>query len=194
VKVRFLLIIMALFASAHFVPVHAQDPPPPPPARDYFPKTWDEYSFPAGKFRIRLPQKPVESTSTNQSGLTVNSVDYKGLIAYRVSYVDYPGPIDNPDKVKGMLQGLKTAALNSLRDKEVRIVSEREIDVDGHPGLFLHIEVAGKEVIRLQWVLAGSRFYTVSATSRKGSREELEGENDFEKAALGFISSFHVLP
>jgi len=193
VKVRFLPIMMALFVSSHFVPAHAQDPPPPPPAKDYFPRTWDEYSFPAGKFRVRFPQKPVESSST-QGGLTVNWVEYKGLLTYRVSHVDFATPIDDPQKVKEMLQGVKTAALNAIRDKGPRIISEREIDVDGHSGVFVHLEVGGKEVIRLQWVAAGSRLYTVSATSRKGSPKELEGENDFERVALGFISSFHVLP
>jgi len=95
----------------------------------------------------------------------------------------------------GIVSNLRSGeALNAIRDKGPRIISEREIDVDGHSGVFVHLEVGGKEVIRLQWVAAGSRLYTVSATSRKGSPKELEGENDFERVALGFISSFHVLP
>ena len=193
-KNKVLMIMMVLLASAHFIRVHAQDPPPPPPpAKDYFPKTWDEYSFPAGKFRIRFPQKPIESTAT-QERLQIHSVEYKGLINYRVSYVDYGSPIDDPTKVKEMLQGLKTAALNSIQNKEVRIITERDITVDGHPGVFVHVEVGGKEVIRIQWVAAGSRLYTVSATSRKGIPQELEGKDDFEKVAIGFINSFHIMP
>ena len=191
VKNIFLTILMVLLASGYLIEVHAQDPPPP--AKDYFPKTWEEYSFPAGKFRIRFPEKPIETTATQQ-GLQVNSIEFKGLITYRVSYIDYGAPIDDPQKVKEMLQRLKTAALNSLGEKEVRIITERDITVDGHAGVFVHMEVGAKEVIRVQWVPAGSRLYMVSATSRKGSPQELEGKDDFEKIAGGFIESFHIMP
>ena len=71
---------------------------------------------------------------------------------------------------------------------------KREVDVDGHHGVFVHMEVGGREVIRMQWIAAGSRLYTVSATSRKGDPRELEGKDDFEKIAVGFIGSFHVTP
>jgi hypothetical protein len=108
--------------------------------------------------------------------------------------VDYGVPIDDPQKVKDMLQGLKAAALNSIRDKNVQIIVDREVEVDGHPGRFVHVEVQGKEVIRMQWIAAGSRLYTISASSRKGSPQELEGKDDFEKVAIGFIGSFHVIP
>ena len=80
----------------------------------------------------------------------------------------------------------------AARPKGVQIIAEREISVDGHSGIFVHLEVGAKEVIRVQWIIAGSRLYTVSASSRKGSPEELEGKDDFEKVALGFINSFHV--
>src|SRR5689334_20375376 len=190
VKIKFLMMMVVLFASAHFIAVHAQDEPPPP-AKDYFPKTWKEYSFPAGKFRIRFPDKPVES-QTSDGQLEVHSLEYKGLITYRVSYVDYQVRIDDPQKVKETLQGMKTAALLAIRDQGVRVITEREITVDGYSGIFVHIEVAGKQVIRMQWVAAGSRLYILSATSRKGDPVELEGKDDFEKVATGFIDSFHV--
>jgi hypothetical protein len=108
--------------------------------------------------------------------------------------VDYKVPIDDPQKVKEMLQGLKTAALNSIREKGVQVITEREVVIDGHAGIFVHVEVQAKEVIRVLWVAAGSRLYTISAESRKGSSRELEGKDNFEKVAIGFISSFHVIP
>lgn len=111
---------------------------------------------------------------------------------YRVAYVDYGVSIDDAKKIKEMLQSVKSAALNSVRDK-ARIIAERDITVDGYSGVFLHVEIEGKEVIRMQWVYAGPRLYTISATSRKGSPRELEGNDDFEKIAMGFIDSFHVL-
>jgi hypothetical protein len=189
-----LLLFATAYCSASFPAVRAQNPPPPPPpAKDYFPNTWDEYSFPAGRFRIRFPQKPRE-TAASQGDLEVHAITYKGLINYRVSYVDYKVPIDDPQKVKEMLQGLKAAALNSIRQKGFQVIAERDVVVDGHSGIFVHLEVQAKEVIRVQWVAAGSRLYTVSAESRKGTPQELEGRNDFEKVAIGFIDSFHLMP
>jgi hypothetical protein len=193
VKIKILTIMMVLLAPAAFAAAYAQDPPPPPPAKDYFPNTWDEYSFPSGKFRIRFPQKPVESTTTDGK-LKINSIQYKGLLDYQVSYINYGVPIDDPQKVKEMLQGMKTAALNSIQAKGVQIIADREVVVDGHSGVFIHVEVGAREVIRLQWVAAGSRLYSISTTSRKGSPQELEGKDDFEKIVVGFIGSFHVMP
>jgi len=129
VKNKILTIVMVLLVAATFFAAHAQGPPPPP-AKDYFPDTWDEYSFPAGKFRIRFPQKPVEST-TIDGKLKVNSVQYKGLLDYQVTYIDYGVPIDDPQKVKEMLQAMKTVALNNIRARGVQIIADREVVVDG---------------------------------------------------------------
>jgi hypothetical protein len=192
VKNKILTIVMVLLVAATFFAAHAQGPPPPP-AKDYFPDTWDEYSFPAGKFRIRFPQKPVEST-TIDGKLKVNSVQYKGLLDYQVTYSDYGVPIDDPQKVKEMLQAMKTVALNNIRARGVQIIADREVVIDGYSGVFIHVEVGAKEVIRLQWIAAGSRLYSISTTSRKGIPQELEGKDDYEKVAAGFIGSFHVMP
>jgi hypothetical protein len=192
----FNLLLPVLLVSAVYViapAVARAQAPPPPPAKDYFPDKWDEYSSITGKFRIRFPKQPQESVNM-QGELEVSSLEYKGLINYRASSVDYKTPIDDPQKVKSLLQGLKTSALNSLKDKGLTVVAEREVIVDGHSGVFIHIELQGKEVLRVQWVAAGSHLYTIIASSRKGRPEELEGKDDFQKVAMGFINSFHVLP
>jgi hypothetical protein len=192
VKNKILMITLVLLVSAISIAAQTQGPPPPA-AKDYFPNTWDEYSFPAGKFRIRFPQKPVES-STTDGKMQLNRVGYIGLMDYEVSYVDYGVPIDNPLKVKDMLQQLKIAALNAIRQKGVQIIADREVTVDGHPGVFVHVEVGTKEVIRMQWVAAGSRLYSISTSSIKGIPQELEGKDDYEKIVTGFIGSFHIIP
>ena len=189
-----LLVLLGSMACASFTYASAQDPPPPPPpAKDYFPNTWDEYSFPDGQFRIRFPRKPQE-TMTSQGAHEIHSIQYKGLMTYRITYVDYKARIDNPETVKETLQSIKTAGLTAIQDRNVQVLTEREVVVDGHAGIFVHLEVRAKDVFRFQWVIAGSRLYIISAESRKGSPQELEGKDDFEKVASGFISSFHVTP
>lgn len=191
---RMLLLVLlgGVYHGSACCSVNAQElPPPPPPARDYFPEKWDEYTSRDGAFRIRFPSKPQEAL-TQKEELDIHSLEYKGLIKYRISYVDYKVPIENPQNVKDMLQQLKANALNSIGDKDARVVAEREVIVDGHAGIFIHLEVQPREVIRIQWVPVGSRLYTISASSRKGSPRELEGQDDFEKVAMGFISSFQI--
>lgn len=174
--------------------VQAQTPQPSPqPAKDYFPDKWDEYSSQAGKFRVRFPGKPREAVN-KQGELEVQTMDYKGILNHRISFVDYKTPIDDPAKVKNLLQGIKTAALTALQDKGLRVVAEREVLVDGSHGVFVHLELRSKEVIRLEWVVAGSRLYTIVASGRKGNPNEMEGQNDFEKIAMGFLNSFHLIP
>lgn len=188
-----MLLVSGSFAAAS-VAVHAQTPqPPPPPAKDYFPDKWDEYTSQAGKFRIRFPAKPREGVN-KQGELEVQTMEHKGLLNYRISFVDYKTPIDDPEKVKNLLQGIKTAALTALQDKGLRVVADREITVDGAQGVFVHLEMQGKEVIRLQWVVAGSRLFTIVASGRKGTPSEMEGQNDYEKVGMGFLNSFHLIP
>jgi hypothetical protein len=129
-----------------------------------------------------------------QDEFEVSVLEYKGLIIYSASSVDYKTPIDDPQQVKSMLQSIKAAALGSLKDRGLTVIAEREVTVDGHSGIFVHMEILGKEVFRVQWVAAGSRLYTVITSSRKGMAEEMEGKDDFEKVAMGFINSFHVVP
>ena len=193
---RFLLLfpLVATFFLATTLVVSAQEPlPPPQPAKDYSPQLWKEYSFQAGKFRIKFPGEPRE-TVTTQGQVEAHSVAYKGLLQYAVIYAVYKSPMDDPKKVGGLLQYLKAGALESLRGNEIRIITERDVAVDGHKGIFMHIEVNKKTVVRFQWVVAGSSVYSISTWSRKASPYEMEGRADYEKIAAGFINSFHVLP
>jgi len=182
--------LLVITYSPSFTKIGAQEPPPP--AKDYFPNTWEEFTFPKGQFKIRFPQKPQEAM-VNQDDLEIHAISHKGLMNYRVSFVDFKVRIDQPDKVKGLLQGVKSAALKAIGDKTFDIKADREVLVDRYSGVFVHLEVQGREVVRMQWIAAGSHLYSISAESRKGSPQELEGADDYEKVAMGFINSFHVI-
>ena len=187
------ILLVTGYHAGLVIAAHAQNPqPPPPPVVDYFPDKWDEYISQEGKFRIRFPKKPIESVD-KQERYDIHLMEHNGLILYQVSYVDYKVSVDDPRNVRVLLQGVKTAALNAILGDDFRIVADREIVVDGHHGVFVHLEVKEKKVIRMQLVAAGTRLYIISTTSRKGSPNELEGKDDFQKVAMGFMDSFHVL-
>jgi hypothetical protein len=90
------LLLGVLFLNVE--PVSAQQsggppPPPPPPARDYCPKTWERFSFDGGRFSACFPGVPRETVTEAPAGTSQpaqHAVEYKGLLTYRVSYVDYP--------------------------------------------------------------------------------------------------------
>jgi hypothetical protein len=176
--------------STYFL--HAQGPPPPPPpAKDYFPKTWDEYPQ-TGPFRIRFPKEPQERTAS-QGNFEVHYLEYKGLLRYSLSYVDYQTPLEDPKKLKDILNGLKEITLKSVQNMDHRLVTEREVNLDNHDGLFVQIEVQAKEVIRMEWLVVGSRLYTISTLSRKATEQEFKGKDDYEEIALAFINSFRLM-
>ncbi len=190
------VLLLSIYYAATPAVAQAQaepPPPPPPPRKDYFPNTWDEYTFKTRNFRIRFPEEPRESVEPHER-YDIHTFEYKGLLLYRVLYVDYKKAIDDPERIKGFLRSFRTGVVEPLKKEGLSVVSEREVTVDGYNGIFIHLEVRGKEVIRIQWVVAGSRLYTISVLSRKGSPQELEGKDDFEKVAMGFINSFHIVP
>jgi hypothetical protein len=166
-------------------------PPPPPPAKDYFPNTWEEYPK-TELFRIRFPKEPQARTAT-QGNLEIHYLEYKGLLRYSLSYVDYQKPLEDPQKLKDILNGLKEITLKSVQNVDHRLVTEREVKVDNHTGLFVQIEVQAKEVIRLEWLVVGSRLYTISTLSRKATEQEFKGKDDYEEIALAFINSFRLV-
>jgi hypothetical protein len=91
-----------------------------------------------------------------------------------------------------LLEGTKEYVLESLKPHNLRIIKERVVTIDGHPGSFLHAEHGVRGVIRLEWVAVGKKVYLLIAEGRKGIPNELEGKDDFEKVAMGFINSFRL--
>jgi hypothetical protein len=188
-----LLLSMLLISACHVMApavAQAQEPlPPPPPAKDYFPDKWDEYTSEQGRFRISFPGKP----KAESSPVGVEFLSYSGVLEYRVSYVDEPDLTDDPNSVKRYLEETKAASQLIANIGNERIIKEKAVTIDGHPGYFLHVE-STKAWVRTVEIVGGKRVYTIVVEGRKGRPNELEGKDDFEKLAMGFINSFKLIP
>jgi hypothetical protein len=186
-RIQILSLLISICLSAYYVSAHAVPTAqgPPAPARDYFPDKWDEYTSEQGRFRIRFPGKPTEEFSP----VGVHFLSYSGLLDYRVSYVDEPDLSDDPLGAKRYLQETKAATLEITKISGERIIKERDITVEGHPGYFVHVESA-TGWIRSQEIVVGKRVYTIIVEGRK---DGLAQKDDFEKVALGFINSFKLI-
>ena len=171
------------------VMVPAQEPPSPPsPAKDYFPDKWGEYTSEQGRFRIRFPDKPKEEVSA----VGVHFLSYSGFLEYRVSYSDEPELSDNLDSAKRYLREMKAASNAIVSMGNERIVKEEEVTIEGYPGYFTYVEGAKGWVRDLQ-IVVGKRVYTIVVEGRVARANELEGKDNFEKLAMGFINSFKLI-
>jgi hypothetical protein len=183
-----MLLISACYVMAPAV-AHAQEPlPPAPPAKDYFPDKWEEYTSEQGRFRIRFPGKPKKEFSP----VDLHFLTYSGLLEYRVSYVDEPELTGDPDNAKRYSEESKSASLLITKISGERIIKEKAVTVNGHPGYFLHVESA-KAWVRTLEIVVGQRVYTIIVEGRKERTNKLGGKVDFEKVAMGFINSFKLI-
>lgn len=187
-----LLLSMVLMSACHVMAAattHAQEPlPPAPRAKDYFPDKWDEYTSAQGRFRIRFPGKPREELSPAD----VHFLSYSGLLEYRISYVDEPELTGDLDTAKHYLNESKSASLLITKISGERIIREKAVTVNGHPGYFLHTESDNAWVRTLE-IVVGQRVYTIIVEGRKGRAYKLQEKADFEKVAMAFFNSFKLI-
>ena len=181
------LSMLLMFAPSLIAP--AQEPQSATlPATDYFPDKWNEYTSEQGRFRIRFPGKPKEEFSPTG----VQFLSYTGFLEYRVSYTDEEELSDNLQSAKQYLEDAKAASNAIAQMGNERIVKQEEVKIEGYPGLFTYVEGKKGWVRDLQLVV-GKRVYTIVVEGRLARANELEGKDNFEKLAMGFIKSFKLI-
>lgn len=168
---------------------------PPPPANDYFPQRWKEFASAEGRFKALFPAEPKLTTATQETvagQIKIHSAVYKSFIEYGVVFMDFPGPIDDPDIVKSIFDAAREGGLSGVAQHKPRVLSEADITIDGHPGRLLQLDLEGKAVMRLKLAAVGPRLYIVSVTAPLGHEGALEGKNAYEKIAWSFLDSFKL--
>ena len=140
------------------------------------PSGWTTLAPEGAGFSVLVPGKAVESISQKKS-FTLHSFNVTvGRATYIASYSDYlPGKLD------------RATALTANRDKFIqslqgKLISSREITVDGHTGIEFTSETPAADV-RSQLFLIGNRMYqTVAFVFR---------DVDETKNVDRFFESFH---
>lgn len=186
-----LFLSIVVFAPSLMTPAVApaqEQPSPKSIAKDYFPDKWDEYASEQGRFRIRFPGKPKEEFSP----VGVHFLSYSGFLEYRVSYTDEPELSDNLESAKQYLREMRAASNAIAQAGNERIVKEEEVTINGYRGYFTYVESAKGWVRDLQ-IVVGKRVYTIVVEGRLARANELEGKDNFEKLAMGFINSFKLI-
>jgi hypothetical protein len=123
---------------------------------------WKEFTSDEGRFSVLLPRTPRQTTETVDA--PAGEIDEHtfttiyGSITYVVSYSDYPQNLTTGD-TRAVLDSLRDSAVTSFNGK---LLSERSISLNGHPGRELKIQVsddAGTAIARFRIFLVRNRLY-----------------------------------
>ncbi len=172
------IILLASLATFFAASVQAQDAPPPPPARNIPISEWKTFKSEDGKFSVRMPTSPKADQQTNGQVKIHVYLSFIGQVDLKLDYVELPNAA--PD-VKTLWE--KTRA-GIVARKEMKLVGEKVIEVDGHPVLEL---AAQSDFVFLQTRLftKGNCIYQLTALSSNPKSETPE--------ARAFLDSFKFL-
>jgi hypothetical protein len=145
------------------------------PAQDK-PVELKEFSSPEGGFTVLLPGTPREQVSKTGSvgeHEIVNHVfvvDQKAAV-YAAAYMIDPGLAKiEPEGVRKVLENARKGTELGLK---ARLLSEKEIALDKHPGVEFQLDVAGRGVYRARVYVVADRLLQVSVL---GPRDIALGE------------------
>lgn len=137
---------------------------------------------------MTMPGQPTERTQTlNTPAGDMNTYFYSssvngGKVNYTVSYVDLPqGAAQMPPALL-----LEAIASGLTGDERVKVLSEKVISLDNHPGREFKIESPTKSIVRHRAYLVKQRVYQVAAEVPAAE------ESAFGKDVERFLESFKL--
>jgi hypothetical protein len=131
---------------------------------ELLPNRWHAYTAPDGSFSIELPGKidvePVQAPSGDGhvSNLNMLTANPRSTTAYSCTYVEDPGI-----GKKTALQVLESARDGSLAKIQGTVVSQSNIEVQGHPGLEWHARARADSLVDSRIIVVGNRLYMIMA-------------------------------
>jgi hypothetical protein len=159
---------------------------PPPPSDEYFPSKWIQYSSEPGRFKIKFPKTPRESSET-QEQTKVYIFEHKGLLLYVATYAD---SLERIPDAGSYLDGVTQAWLDMNSGRNLHVVSNKPVTFAGYPARFLHVETP-RDVVRVRWIVVKERIYYQFVAAPK-HQNAMESANGYEKMAMAFLDSFEL--
>lgn len=170
-------------------------PTPPPPSRATEERAyiWQEFVSEQGGFTVMLPGRftqTAERISTPAGPVLMRTFQLRTATAtYHVMYGDYPAQANDRETMRRVYDGGRDAVLEA---PDVRLVSERELRVDGVLGRELTVEL-GETVMRGRYVMMGRRFYQVMVSTPKSRITHVRGTDAFERECRQYLDSFRIM-
>lgn len=131
------------------------------------PENWKSFTSVEGRFSITSPGGFIRYLKTAQSPDGPVQLYVFSCIAlnaeYSISYADYLSVIEGNERMKLFLDGVRDSGVKGIKG---RLLEDKEIVVDGHPGRAYRIEYGrNKDHLLIgRNVVVGQRLYIVAST------------------------------
>jgi TonB family protein len=183
----------------------AQSGDPPTPAIEYNERAWKEFSPPAGGFTVLMPGTP--DLTTIEVETPVGKLPHAryavitGTAAYLVSYTDHPYKSEDPEAVKRALDAGRDNVLAQDPGMNVKLLSEREIALEGHAGREWLFHGNGF-VLRARAYFVNGRIYqlvlsappNLAFKNGRPSADPQDRTEFYEMISARFLDSFKLMP
>lgn len=160
--------------------------------------TWPAFTSSEGKYRVQFPGAPFRWSLPLQAlspPSTLHVTGYYSSGQYSVMYFDYAQTpaASNRAALKTFLDELNAGQIARAEQMggKVTVVSENEIDVDGHPGRFMVAEIAGLLTYRVKTIVAKSRVYFLTIAMPNDDPKSSDPKA-YETLSLKFLDSFKL--
>ena len=156
---------------------------------------WKEFSSADGKFRIKFPGTPYETTlELPKLEFKFQVAGYQSAGSYTARYMDLPLTVKNPAPVKVLMNIMRDAELEYLGrgGKKPKVLSETDITYDRYSGRMLVLELANV-IYRNKTIVVNNRIYVLTAITPKVDAQSEAGKA-YEQLVTRFIDSFGLLP
>lgn len=170
----------------------AQQGNPPPAVPDYSPDAWKEYSYKQDNIKFRLPAEPkvTESSGENKG----HSYEHGSFINFSLSVSEAGIDVGKDGEKQQKYLILISLSLNeTFKSSGEKLLKSEDTTVDGHPAKFFVFESKEGTLTRAKIFVLKDKVYSAQASVKKGERHGINWENDFEKPAMAFLDSIHVI-
>ena len=184
-----LLLLAFVYLSA--ICVSAQQGDPPPAVPDYNPDAWKEYSYTQDNIRFRFPVEPTVTESSKDKGRTY---ERKSFMDFSISVSDAGVDVGKDrDKQQKYLVLISLSLDKTFESSGAKLLKSEDTTIDGNPAKFFVFESKDGILTRAKIFVLKDKVYSAEANVRKGERHGVNWENDFEKPAMAFLDSIHLI-
>ena len=130
-------------------------------------RNWKPYTIENGKFTIKLPGMPEESTETiktNAGDIPLYTLNYETeTMAFIVNMYIYPDGLLTPETSGELFDNIQT---NSLQAWNGELIEAKDVQMDNFPGRQIRLQSkTSGEYFHIHLVLVKNRLYQIIAAS-----------------------------
>jgi TonB family protein len=162
---------------------------------EYNTASWKKFESQRGGFSVLFPGTPEEDTqkvAEDGQEVVVRVLKFKALAEYTVMYLDIPaGQTVNVEAARKVLDASARQAFEMF---QATPLEQKEITLDGHPGLSYVVRLPEGVVMRLRAYAAPGRLYQlmILTPSEQGATDDQR--RFYEATANKFLDSFTLAP